>query len=75
MNETGIFAFPSEWHQPRIPGFGEIDWGRFLGSLLESGYDGPVCIEVEDDTFGKSLDGRKRALRVAGNLLRPFFPR
>jgi sugar phosphate isomerase/epimerase len=74
MNETGIFAFPSEWHQPRIPGFGEIDWGRFLGALLASGYDGPVCIEVEDDTFGKALEGRKNALRVAGNVLRPFFP-
>jgi sugar phosphate isomerase/epimerase len=74
MNETGIFAFPSEWHQPRIPGFGEIDWPRFLGSLRETGYDGPVCIEVEDDTFGKSLVGRKNALRVAGNVLRPFFP-
>ena len=74
MNETGVFAFPSEWQQPRIPGFGEIDWGRFVGAIMETGYDGPVCIEVEDDTFGKSLDGRKNALRVAGNVLRPFFP-
>ena len=74
MNETGIFAFPLEWHQPRIPGFGEIDWGLFMGAVLAAGYDGPLCIEVEDDTFGKSVDGRKNALRVAGNVLRPFFP-
>jgi sugar phosphate isomerase/epimerase len=74
MNDAGIFAFPSEWRQPRVPGFGEIDWGRFVGAIMETGYDGPVCIEVEDDTFGKSLDGRKNALRVAGNVLRPFFP-
>ncbi len=44
-----------------------------MGSLMESGYDGPVCIEVEDDTFGKTLHGRKRALKVARNVLAPFF--
>jgi sugar phosphate isomerase/epimerase len=73
MNEVGIFAHPLEWHQPRIPGFGEMDWGRFLGALMETTYRGPVCIEVEDDTFGKTLEGRQRALRVAGNVLRPFL--
>ncbi|MCX6906322.1 MAG: sugar phosphate isomerase/epimerase [Verrucomicrobia bacterium] len=74
LNEVGIFAFPKEWHTPRIPGFGAIDWARFMAVLYEIGYDGSVCIEVEDDTFGKTLEGRKRALKVAGNVLRPFFP-
>lgn len=73
INEVGVFAHPLEWHQPRIPGYGEMDWGKFMSALMETTYRGPVCIEVEDDTFGKTLDGRKRALRVAGNVLRPFF--
>jgi sugar phosphate isomerase/epimerase len=73
LNEVGVFSEPLKWHQPRIPGYGEIDWGRFLGVLMEVGYRGPVCIEVEDDTFGKDLAGRQTALRVAGNLLRPYF--
>jgi sugar phosphate isomerase/epimerase len=73
IDETGVFAHPLEWHQPRIPGYGEMDWGRFLGVLMETSYRGPVCIEVEDDTFGKSLEGRQSALRVAGNVLRPYF--
>jgi len=71
---VGVFAPPLEWHQPRLPGYGEIDWAHFMSVLMETGYDGPVCIEVEDDTFGKSLDGRKRALRVARNVLAPFLP-
>lgn len=74
INEVGVFAHPLEWHQPRIPGFGEMDWGRFLGALMETSYRGPVCIEVEDDTFGRSLEGRLKALQVAGNVLRPFLP-
>ena len=73
FNEWGILGLPKQYHTPRIPGFGEIDWGQFIGTLMEIGYDGPVCIEVEDETFGKSLDGRKRAIKVARNVLRPFF--
>jgi sugar phosphate isomerase/epimerase len=74
INEVGVFADPLEWHQPRIPGYGEMNWAHFLGALMETTYRGPVCIEVEDDTFGRDLVGRKRALRVAGNVLRPFLP-
>jgi sugar phosphate isomerase/epimerase len=73
LNEFGILASPSLWHQPRIPGYGVIDWARFMAALTAIGYDGPVCIEVEDDTFGKSLAGRQRALKVARNVLRQFF--
>jgi sugar phosphate isomerase/epimerase len=73
LNEVGVFAHPLEWHQPRIPGYGEIDWARFTGALMEIGYQGPVCIEVEDPTFGSTLAGRQRALLVARNVLRPFF--
>ena len=73
LNQVGIFAFPREWHTPRIPGLGDINWGRFMAMLYEIGYDGPLCIEVEDDTFGKTLEGRKQALRVARNVLEPFI--
>lgn len=73
VNELGRFDFPNRWHAPRIPGYGEIDWPRFMGELTRVGYDGPVCIEVEDETFGTTLEGRRRALKVARNVLAPFF--
>jgi sugar phosphate isomerase/epimerase len=75
FNDVGILGLPREYHSPRIPGFGEIDWAQFMGTLMEVGYDGPVCIEVEDETFGKDLAGRKRAIQVARNILQPFFTR
>lgn len=74
LNEVGAFAHPNEWHVPRIPGFGEMNWGAFLGAVMETTYRGPVCIEVEDPTFGRELADRRRALTVAGNVLRPFLP-
>lgn len=73
LNEVGVFAFPKEWHTPRIPGFGEIDWAKFMAKLREIGYNGPVCIEVEDGTFGQSLEGRQTALKTARNVLAPYF--
>lgn len=73
INDVGRFAYPLEWHQPRIPGYGDICWARFMAALMDIGYDGPVCIEVEDDTFGKTLEGRKAAITVARNVLQPFF--
>jgi sugar phosphate isomerase/epimerase len=73
LDEVGAFAFPKQWHRPRIPGFGGVDWARFVARLHEIGYSGPVCIEVEDDSFGSSLAGRKRALTTAGKILAPYF--
>lgn len=72
LNEVGVFAHPNEWHTPRIPGYGEMNWGVFMAALMETSYRGPVCIEVEDPTFGRTLAGRQDALRVAGNILRPY---
>jgi len=73
LNQVGIFANPLEWHQPRIPGYGDLDWSKFMAALMDTAYRGPVCIEVEDDTFGKTLEGREWALRTARNVLMPFF--
>jgi len=73
LDEFGIFSLPKNWHTPRIPGFGDIDWAQFMAVLYEIGYNGAMCIEVEDDTFGKTLEGRKAAIQVARNVLAPYF--
>ncbi len=73
INDVGVFACPLEWHQPRIPGFGDIDWARFMAALYDTGYDGPVCIEVEDGTFGQALGGRQRAVKVAEHVLAAYL--
>jgi sugar phosphate isomerase/epimerase len=75
LNEVGRFSFPKLWHTPRIPGFGDLDWTRFMAALHASGYQGPVCIEVEDETFGHNLPARTSSLRIARNVLAPLIGR
>lgn len=75
LADVGILAYPLQFHTPKIPGLGEIDWPRLLVAMKEAGYDGPVCIEVEDRDFEGSLDSRKEALRQSGSHLRPLIPK
>jgi len=49
-----------------------VDWGRFFSALTDAGYDGPVCIEVEDRAFEATLEKRKAALRQSAAFLRQF---
>ena len=69
----GVFSHPNLWHTPKIPGLGDVDWGRFVGYLRETGYDGAVCVEVEDRTFEGSLEKRKESLHQSLRHLRQFI--
>ncbi len=75
LDEVGILATPLQFHTPKLPGLGDVNWGRFLGVLLDTGYDGPVCIEVEDRAFEGSLDKRKTSLRQSRDYLKQFIAR
>ena len=71
-NFHGVFSHPNLWHTPKIPGLGDVDWGRFIGYLRETGYDGAVCVEVEDRTFEGDTELRKESLRQSYRHLRQF---
>jgi sugar phosphate isomerase/epimerase len=75
LDQVGILAHPLEYHTPKLPGLGDVDWGQFVSVLGDVGYDGPVCIEVEDRAYEKTLDLRKTALRQSGAYLRQFIGR
>ena len=74
LGDVGILATPVKYHTPKLPGLGEVDWGRFISVLGDAGYDGPVCIEVEDRAYEGSLAKRKAALRQSGAFLKQFIP-
>lgn len=74
LNRVGILANPLEYHSPKIPGLGDVPWGRFFAALTDVGYRGPCCIEVEDKAFEKSPEDVKMAILTARNYLRQFIP-
>lgn len=61
------------WHIPKLPGLGDVDWGKFFSALTDVGYRGPVCIEVEDRAYEDSLERRQWAVRQSGRYLEPFM--
>ena len=75
LDEVGIMAHPLEFHTPKLPGLGEVDWGKFVSVLTDTGYDGPVCVEVEDRAYEGSLEARKASLRQSHDYLRQFIPK
>jgi len=72
LNAKGVLALG--WATPKIPGLGDIDWHRWISALTDAGYDGPVCVEVEDEAFTGTLESRKTSLRISRNVLRPLIP-
>ena len=74
LDRVGILAHPNDYHAPKLPGMGDVDWGHFFSVLTDAGYRGPVCVEVEDRAYEGSLDRRRLALRQSHTFLRNFLP-
>lgn len=73
LDDVGTMANPLEYFTPRIPGRGDIDWPMYMQELKNVGYNGALCIEIEDSDYENSLDDRKRALIESGNYLRQYL--
>jgi len=73
LNDVGIMATPLEFHTPKLPGLGDIDWGKFISALNDIRYKGSVCVEVEDKTFEGSLESRKYSLVLCKRFLDQYL--
>ena len=72
LDQVGIMALPPEFHTPKLPGLGDVDWGQFCSALNDTGYLGPICVEVEDRSYEGTLELRKASLRQSHAYLRGF---
>lgn len=72
LADVGTMATPLEYMSPKLPGLGDVDWGKYVSALTDIGYDGYTCIEVEDKAFEKSLDDAKKAVILSAKYLRNF---
>jgi sugar phosphate isomerase/epimerase len=74
LNEVGLLAFPNQYHTPKLPGLGEVHWGAFFATLMQAGYRGAVCVEVEDRAYEGSLETRQASLVQSYRYLKNFLP-
>ncbi|MBN9258502.1 MULTISPECIES: sugar phosphate isomerase/epimerase [unclassified Mesorhizobium] len=66
LKRTGIygqvfgepFGLGHGWWRARAPGWGEVDWPKFISALIEVGYEGNIDIEHEDDVFAAAAVGK-----------------
>lgn len=72
LNDVGVFAHPKLYHTPKLPGLGEINWGQFFSVLGDAGYQGPVCVEVEDRIYEGTVAERVESLAQSYRYLSQF---
>lgn len=73
LNEVGSLALPMDRSHAKIPGAGDIDWRKWINALAEMGYNGPVCVEVEDEEYEGPVERRREALAKSLEYLRPLL--
>lgn len=73
LADVGTMAVPLKYMTPRIPGHGDIRWGDFISALMETGYHGPACIEIEDRSFEDSQEHVKEAILISKRYLSQYI--
>jgi sugar phosphate isomerase/epimerase len=73
LAEVGILATPLEYHSPKLPGMGDVDWGKYFSALTDIGYNGAACVEVEDRAYEESFEARKSSLIQSRNYVKQFL--
>jgi sugar phosphate isomerase/epimerase len=67
----GVFGSGS--YTFRLPGLGQIDWGSYIDTLKEVGYNGVLSIEMEDPNYEGSQEKRKEGLITGKKFLDKFI--
>lgn len=61
-----------EYMSPKIPGLGDVDWGKYVSALTDIGYDGCTCIEIEDKAFEDSEEKVEKSLILSKRYLEKY---
>lgn len=72
LDEVGIMAYPLDFMSPKLPGLGDVNWGKYVSALTDIGYDGCTCIEIEDKAFEGTKEKVEKSLLLAQKYLRQF---
>lgn len=73
LDRVGIMANPLEYHSPKLPGLGDVNWRGFFAALTDVRYRGPVVIEVEDKAYEGNVEDVTAAILTSRNYLKQFL--
>lgn len=73
LEDVGIMATPLQYMAPKLPGLGDVNWGKYVSALTDIGYQGYTCIEVEDKAFENSIEDAKKAVILSAGYLKNFI--
>jgi len=73
LNNVGIMATPLEYISPKLPGLGDVDWGKYVSALTDIRYKGHACIEIEDKAFEDSFESVDKSIQISKNYLNQFI--
>ncbi len=72
LNDVGVMAYPLEYMSPKLPGLGDVDWGKYVSALTDIGYEGPTCVEVEDKAFEGTRERVLQSVTLSYRYMRQF---
>lgn len=73
LADVGTMAYPLEYMSPKLPGLGDVNWGKYVSALTDIGYDGYTCIEIEDKAFEGTDEKILDSLRLSYRYMRQFI--
>ena len=73
LDYYGMFARPLQIHAPKLPGQGDINWGRMIAALNDIHYQGAAVLEIEDRAYEETLEDRLEAILLSRDYMKQFL--
>ena len=72
LDQVGVMAYPLDFMSPKLPGLGDVDWGKYISALTDIGFNGPVCVEVEDKAFESCKERIVDSIKLSAKYMEQF---
>jgi sugar phosphate isomerase/epimerase len=72
LADVGTMAYPLDFMAPKLPGLGDVDWGKYISAMTDIGYDDCICIEVEDRAFEGTKEKVIESLELSKKYISQF---
>lgn len=72
IDDYGIMSTPLNFMTPKLPGLGDVNWGKFVSALDDIRYKGFACIEIEDKAYEESKERVEQSMILSKRYMEQF---